>query len=515
MARYMAHVGDLVAETQRAGFQDVVFIAMGDSNLAMEAVSCVSGQIRWRRVFLLDSTDPAAIRAIDRQLDFGSTLFVFANKTGKRIETHSLLLYFLERLKAEGTTDPGRCFIAVTEENSYLASHARAYGFLKTFLDPPGIKGRYSSLIHFGLLLSALWRFDPEDLASRALAMRDLCQQPTEANPALALAAFLAAAVLEGHDKLLFLSTKSLEASTLRVGQLVGTSISKEGRGLIPVTGAAPHSLEAYREGAASVILTMYGDDDTQVRAAEAQWQRDGVPFVSVALTTAAELGAGVFKWEVATALACALLNVNPFDEPDTRVGKEKSAEIVEGLAVHGELPARKPRVREKEIELYAEGETRQQISTLSMVEALRTFFELRQPDGYLAIISFVGGSSPSVQAALSRLREQLANKLEIPVLLSAGPRYLHYFEQVYKGGPSEGLFLILTGDATEDVAIPGAGYTFGQLQSALALGDFDALQSRQKLVIRLHLTRGAESKLGDMEQILQQSLSNTRVITR
>jgi transaldolase / glucose-6-phosphate isomerase len=178
MGRYMAHVGDLVAETQRAGFQDVVFVAIGDSNLAMKAVSRASDQIRWRRVFLLDSTDPAAIRAIDQQLDFRSTLFVFASKSGKRIETHSLLLYFLDRLKAEGTTDPGRYFIAVTEENSYLSSHARSYGFLKTFLDPPGIKGRYSSLIHFGLLVSALWRFDPADLASRALAMPDFVPAP-------------------------------------------------------------------------------------------------------------------------------------------------------------------------------------------------------------------------------------------------------------------------------------------------------------------------------------------------
>jgi putative hydrolase of the HAD superfamily len=328
-----------------------------------------------------------------------------------------------------------------------------------------------------------------------------LCQRPTaEVNPALALAAFLAAAVVEGQDKLLFFSTKSLEASALRVGQLVGTSISKQGHGLIPITGATPRSLEAYRQGATAITLTMQGDDDAQVRAAEAQWRSEGVPFVSITLATAAQLGAGVFKREVATALTCALLDVNPFDEPDTQVGKEKSAEIVEGMAARGELPIRKARVRDKDIELYAEGETRQQISNLSLGEALRTFFELRRPHGYLAMISFIDGSSPLVHAALSRLREELADRLNIPVLLSAGPRYLHYFEQVYKGGPSEGLFLILTGEPSEDLAIPGPGYTFGQLQMALALGDVDALQSRQKLGIRLHLTAGAEPGLADLE---------------
>jgi transaldolase / glucose-6-phosphate isomerase len=515
LGKYMAHAGEFVAQTQAAGFQDVVFIAIGDSNLAMEAVSRASDEIRWRRIFLLDTTDPGGIRSLDEQLDLRRTIFVFANKSGKRIETHALLLYFLERLKAEGLADPGRCFVAVTEENSYLASHALTYGFLKTFLDPPGIKGRFSSLIHFGLLQSALWRFDPEDLTARALAMRDLCREAGESNPAAGLAAFLAAVVLEEHDKLLFLSTPSLEASTLRVGQLVGTSMSRQNRGIIPITGPAPNSLEAYREGAAGVTLTMEGEDDSVVRTAEERWRSEGVPFVSISLKTAAELGAGVFKWEMATALACALLNVNPFDEPDTQVGKERSAEMVESLAARGELPGRRPRVREKGIELYAEGETRQQISTLNMAEALRTFLELRQPDGYVAIISFVGGHTEAAQAELLRIRDLLARKLEMPVLLSKGPRYLHYFEQVYKGGPSDGLFVVLTGESVEDLPIPGAGYTFGQLHMALALGDFEALQSRQKLAIRLHLTGVLENDLADVEQFFQQSLSNTRVIKR
>jgi transaldolase/glucose-6-phosphate isomerase len=513
---YMARVADLVAVTKRQGFQDVVFVAMGDSNLAAETVAHASTEKRWRRVFLLDTTDPAAIRGIDERLDLGSTLFVFANKSGKRIETHSLLLYFLDRLKAQGASDPGRCFIAVTEENSYLASLASSYGFLGTFLDPPGIKGRYSSLIHFGLLLSALWRFDPADLVSRAVAMRDLCRQsaPAETNPALTLGALLAAGAIEGHNKLLLLGTKSLDASTRRIGQLVGTSTCKDGQGLIPICGGPPRPLEVYQRGCIAAILTLRGEEEAQVKEAENQLKQAEVPTVSIELNTPAELGVEVFKWEVATALACALLNVNPFDEPDVQAGRDGAAEILEGLVAKGELPSKTVRVRERGIEFYAEGETRQQISTLSLSDALRTFFELRNADGYLAIITFLG-ANPSVKAALGRLREQLASRLGIPVLLSSGPRYLHYFEQVYKGGPSKGLFLILTSEPAVDVVIPGAGYTFGQLQLALALGDFDSLESRQKLVLRLHLTQSLEQGLAEVEQVIQQALGNTRAIGR
>jgi hypothetical protein len=117
--------------------------------------------------------------------------------------------------------------------------------------------------------------------------------------------------------------------------------------------------------------------------------------------------------------------------------------------------------------------------------------------------------------AALSRIREEIGSRLAIPVLLNAGRRCLHYFGQVYMSGPSKGLFLILTGEPGQDVAIPGARYTFGQLQLALALGDLDALESRQKLVIRLHLTRSVEQGLTDVEQVIQQALGNTRGINR
>jgi glucose-6-phosphate isomerase len=512
MGPYMARVADLVAVTQREGFKDVVFVAIGDSNLAAETVAHASTEKRWRRVFLLDSTDPAAIRAIDEQLDLDVTLFVFANKSGKRIENHALLLYFLGRLKTQGNNDPGRCFIAVTEENSYLAAHARSYGFLGIFLDPPGIKGRYSSLIHFGLLLSALWRFDPADLVSRAVAMRDLCRQlaPPEANPALTLAALLAASAHEGHDKLLLASTKSLDAATCRLGQLVGASTSKGGQGLVPICGELLKPLEMYQRGCVSAILTMRGEDDADVKEAERQLKQAGVPVVSIELDSPADLGAEVFKWELATALACALLNVNPFDEPDVQAGRERAAEILEEIAAKGGLPSKTVRVREKATELYAEGETRHQISTLSLCDAFRTFFELKNTDGYLAIITFLG-SHALVDAALGRLREQLASQLGIPVLLSTGPRYLHYFEQVYKGGPAKGLFLILTSEPTDDIVIPGAGYTFGQLQLALALGDFESLESRQKLVVRLHLTQGLEQSLAEVEQAIQQALGHTR----
>jgi transaldolase/glucose-6-phosphate isomerase len=500
---YMAKVREFAEATIRDGFQDVVFIAMGDSNLAAETLLNTSAEMRYRRLFLLDSTDPGAIRAVDEQLDYQTTLFVVANKSGKRIETHALLLYFLNRLRAQGVKNPGGCFIAVTEEDSYLSEMARTYEFLGIFHDPPGIKGRYSSLIHFGLLLSAIWNSEPQVLVSRAMAMRDACRQSAtvDKNPAPGLAAFLAAAAVEENDKLLLVGTRSLQGLTYRIGQLVGASTCKEGQGLLPICNEPPRWLEIYRRGFSAAILKMREDEKSEINEFEMLLRKAGVPTVAIEMDNPEESGAEAFKWEIATALACVRLEVNPFDEPDVLGTRERISQTLEALSAKQQRTLRTARVREKGIELYAEGETRQQISTLNLSEALRTFLEGREADAYLAIITYAG-SQPATDAALRRLREQLVSRVQIPILLSSGPRYLRNFEQVYKGGPSRGLFLILTTEPQVDLDIPGAGYTFGQLQLALALSDFEALGARRMLVMQLHFTLGLEQGLLEFEHL-------------
>ena len=500
---YMTRAAALAETAEREGFRDLVFVAIGDSNLAAEAVAHTGTPHRPHRFFLLDSTDPVAIRRVSDQLDLDRTLFVFANKSGKRIETHALLLYFLNRLRAHKAAEPGRCMVAVTEEDSYLSELAKNYDFRGVFLDPRGIKGRYSSLIHFGLLLSAVGRLDPQELVSRAKLMREICSRaPEDGNPAAELAAFFVAAEVSGRDKLLLLSSKSLQASTYRIAQLVGASTSKAGQGLIPVCGGLPGTTERALRGCVAAVLKTRGQGDADLATSEAALRQHKVPALTVELNGPEDLGAEMFRWEIATALACSLLEVNPFDEPDVQEGRERVSGLLDEYVAKKMWPVRTARVREKGIELYAEGEMRQNVSTLSLSEALRTFLNAMPPGGYLAIITFAS-SSGETEAALDRICEHLASSREIPVLLSSGPRYLRYFEQVYKGGPDKGLFLMLTSESKADVAIPGAGYTFGQLQMALALADFESLEMRRKLAVRLYLTQGLERGLAEIEQVI------------
>jgi hypothetical protein len=512
MGPYMKRVAERARDIEPAGFEDVVFIAMGGSNLAAETILRNPGAKIAKQLFLLDSTDPGSIRALEEKLNLERTLFIFSNKSGKGIETHALLLYFLERLKSIGVTFPGSHFVALTEENSYLAQLALQYHFADIFLDPPGISGRFSSLIHFGLFLSGVSQIDPVVLLTRMKAMSEACgpATPNEMNPALALGAFLAAGEIEGFDRLILLTTDSVERFAYRIGNLVGTSTGKEDHGIIPIFGQLTYSPQIFENASMAVILTMKEDDDPQLAQKSKELKQAGVPLLEIELNGRENLGVELFKWEIATALACSRLAVDPFHDPDVRESRASTSEILEQITTSHAMPNTSARLTEKGLELFAEGRIRQEISTLNMAEAFRTFLNLRDPEGYLALLPFVN-LTPSVVAALRRIRDQIVSTLDIPVLVTSGPRYLHAVGQAYKGGPAKGLFLVLTAEPMKDVSIPGARYSFGQLQLALALGDFRSLVTHQRPVLRLHLTQGAEHGITELEAVLGATLANLR----
>ena len=515
LAPLLARVVSRAAQIEPAGFEDVVFVTKGESNLAAESVLRFPGAKLGKRTFLLNSIDPDSIRAFENTVHLDKTLFIFANKSGKHIETHSLLLYFLERLKVRGIDSPASHIVTLTEENSYLVGLSRAYEFLDTFLDPPGILGRYSSLIHFNFFLAALCRMDTGDLLARSQSMRDACAPaaPRDANPAVALGAFLAAAELEGLNRLLFFCAENSKPVSRRIGYLVGASTCKQGRGLLPIFGRDNCGSKLHHKGFAAVIFKIAGDQEQQLNERQQQLRAAGTPFVVVELNGPEELAAEIFKWEIATALCCSLLKVDPFHDPDIRESKSRSAQALEHVtAKHHSFPPT-VRVREGEIELYADDYTRQEISSLNMTEALRTFFDLRHATGYIALLPFMSPEEPQ-RVIFRRICERLESAFALPVLLTSGPRYLHSIGQVYKGGPSKGLFLVLTVAPVNDLSIPGADYSFGQLQLALALGDFESLNCRRRPVLRLHMTRGADSGLAQFESILDNMLGKRHIPT-
>lgn len=266
------------------------------------------------------------------------------------------------------------------------------------------------------------------------------------------------------------------------------------------------------QHGCSAVILKLAGDAAPELETGRDDLREAGIPTVVIEMNGPEELAAELFKWEIATALACSQLGVDPFHDPDIREGRTRAAQILEQMTTKRQGQSSTVRVREGDVELYAEGETRRRVSTLNITEALRTFFSLRHREGYVALLPFLNNGGVN-KLLLRRICEKLESFLETPVLITPGPRYVHSVGQVYLGGPPKGLFLLLTADPAKDLAIPGADYSFGQLQLALALGEFESLGHRRSPVIRLHLSSGAEQGLMQLETILTNALAKSRIV--
>jgi len=503
---------DLARDIKDSRVSDIVLLGMGGSSLGAEVFSLIFPAPPGRQFFVLDSTDPAAIHQVERSIDLPHTLFVVASKSGKTIETLSQFFYFHIRLVQAGIRPVGRSFLAITDCGSYLDHLAEEYDFRLTFRNPEDIGGRYSALSYFGLVPAALWGVDIAAVLDGAIEMRAACgpEREADANPALQLGSLLGAAARRGDDKLVLLSTPKLTPLGDWIEQLIAESTGKEERGIAPVAGGVALPIDVLARGCVTAALLLEGEDHATLEPILRALKQRGAPVVEIEFKSVTQLGAEFFKWEIASALACALLAVDPFDEPNVQESKDNTARILEIFESSGEMPLGSPRLVESGIELYAEGAARGAISTLQLSAALRTFFSERRPDDYVAILAYVARDATN-SFELNSLRTMLAERLSLPVLLSYGPRYLHSIGQLYKGGPVSGIFLMITSEKSEDLSIPGAKYTFGQLEMAQALGDMQSLARLGKPVLRLHLTGGAPAGLSNLRRAIDQVFSASR----
>jgi glucose-6-phosphate isomerase len=514
MRRELPRLAAFAREVRDAELSTIVLLGMGGSSLAPEVFSLTfPAPGSAARFFVLDSTDPGAVLEVEKSLDLRSSLFIVASKSGKTVETISQFEYFRQRLADGGVREPGQHFIAITDPGSHLEQLASQHRFRQSFLNPADIGGRYSALSFFGLLPAALWDVDLAGVLDSAVEMRAACApgSPAESNPALALGALLGAGAVEGLDKLVLLSTPALLPLGNWIEQLVAESTGKQGKGIVPVAGGAFPTPETLADGCVVVALRLQGESseplDRMLRAIEPR----AVPIVEIQLARPADLGAEFFKWEAATALAGAVLRIDPFDEPNVQESKDYTARILEQFQATGRMPGAAPQFSDSGIEVYPAAASTG--SATRLADVLRAFFASRKPGDYLGVLAFVE-RNPANAVLLDALRDLLGARLPLPVLLGYGPRYLHSIGQLYKGGPPTGMFMVLTATKERDVAIPGAKFTFGQLQLAQALGDMDSLAKRNKLALRLHLTQGAAAGLAELCRAAEQALASVQPAT-
>ena len=462
------------------GFTDAVLMGMGGSSLAPEVFRQTFGAPKGALdVHVLDTTDPAAIAAVERAIDVRKTIFIVASKSGTTLETLSHYRYFWKQ-----AGEQGRQFIAITDPGTSLAEEASRRGFRRSFLNPPDIGGRYSALSYFGLVPAALGGVDLSGLLDRTATMVQACSPsvPVGENPGAWLGAVFAEAAKVGRDKVTIVAPPALKSFGVWAEQLIAESTGKEGKGLVPIADEALGGPDVYGSDRLFVRLALPGDNDPSAGRLAALSQA-GHPVVTLKLSDPLALGAEFFRWEYAVAVAGAILGINVFDQPNVQEAKDLTKKVLS----EGSPPTVGDGIR------WAG----QQGATLeAAIQAL--LGQVRAGD-YVALLAFIAPGSEH-DRALNAIRLAIRDKHRVATTVGYGPRYLHSTGQLHKGGPNTGVFLQVVGDDPKDLPIPGEKFTFGVLKQAQALGDFQALRNHGRRVLRVQVRDVAQglAKIGE-----------------
>ena len=499
-------------DIHEGGFQYAVLLGMGGSSLAPDVFKKTFGIAdRYPELFVLDSTDPGAILNLLEKIDITKTIFIVSTKSGSTVETLSLFKFMYTKIaNAVGVDQAGMHFVAVTDPGSDLAKLANKYRFRRIFLNNSDIGGRYSVLSYFGLVPAALIGIDIDTLLGRALSVARASGEEArvDENPAAKLGVALGELATMGRDKLTFIISPEVESFGDWVEQLLAESTGKEGKGILPVVGEQLAAPQSYRDD--RVFVWLHLKEDGSFKETIDSLIEAGHPVIEIVLGDVYDIGGQFFLWEMATAIAGQRLGINPFDQPNVESAKVKAREMMVAYQEHGQLPAEAPIFEIERVKVYA---TTSGISfpafekeKPSLKEIFNSFLKAADPGAYITLQAYLPDTDETYQA-LSVLRHKLRDRTGYATTLGFGPRFLHSTGQMHKGDAGNGLFIQITSEKSEDLAIPeeagkdGSSISFGVLIQAQALGDRQALHEEGRKVVRFHLdadVQGGIQKLTD-----------------
>ncbi|MGH9161341.1 MAG: bifunctional transaldolase/phosoglucose isomerase [Vicinamibacteraceae bacterium] len=485
---------------------DLLLLGMGGSSLGPEVIGRVIGSAPgWPRLHVLDSTDPGQVRSVEAAVDLAASAVIVASKSGTTLEPNIFHQYFFSRMQERlGAHRAGRRFVAITDPGSQLEEVAHSSGFRAIEHGVPSIGGRYSVLSPFGTVPAALIGVDVTELLNRAGVMADACRADGTTNPGLRLGVALGMAARQGRDKLTIVASPRVASLGAWLEQLIAESTGKNGGGVIPVDLEQVGGPDEYGDDRVFVYLRFQpaaeSDQDQRIDALI----QHGQPVVRIDIAEPYDLGQEFFRWEVATAVAGAVLGINPFDQPDVEASKVETRALTEAFEVTGRLPEERPVCDDGLLKVFADDTNRGALAVSqggSVRDWLRAHLSRVRPGDYVAFLAYLEMNDANIDV-LQDMRHAVRRRFRAATCLGFGPRFLHSTGQAYKGGPNSGVFLQVTCDDAVDLPVPGRRYTFGVVKAAQARGDFDVLAARGRRALRVHLssdvTRGLRA-LGEM----------------
>lgn len=517
----LEQVDELRASAERArndGFQSVMVLGMGGSSLCPEVLRRTFGRIEgYPQLWVLDSTDPATVRSMEQAVDIAKTLFIVASKSGTTTEPLMFYQYFFDKVSQVKPDRPGAHFIAITDPGTPLEDIARQKQFRRVFLNPADIGGRYSALSYFGLVPAALMGLDVKELLERTVDAAEACDGcvPTDRNPGARLGAILGELARQGRDKVTFITARPIDSLGLWIEQLIAESTGKEGRGILPVAGEPLGGPSVYGDDRIFVYVATGDGSDPDTEAQLGALEAAGHPVVRHVIRDALSLGREFFLWEVATALAGALLRINAFDQPNVQESKENTKHLLEVHRNEGRLPEQEILVEGDGCRIYCDAQTRTALHQLSqrrkeapgsLAAYVGAHLARAGAGDYVALTAYIQETAAH-EALLQAIRTHIRNTLKTATTVGYGPRFLHSTGQLHKGGPDSGVFIQITADDAFDLPIPGEPYTFGVLKKAQALGDFQSLSNRRRRAIRFHMGQDVAAGLRTLLSAVQEAL--------
>jgi len=512
---HLAEVRGLAKEVWSAGFKDALLLGMGGSSLCPEVLRMTFGKISgYPDLHVLDSTDPAQVKAFENKIDIARTLFIVSSKSGSTLEPNIFKQYFFELTKkAVGADKAGSHFMAITDPGSKMQKVAEADRFRHVFFGRPSIGGRYSALSNFGMVPAAVIGIDTKKFLDRAQEMVEACgpSATVEQNPGAVLGIILGTAATAGHDKVTIVTSPDISDLGAWLEQLLAESTGKVGKGIIPVDREALAAPEVYGNDRVFAYIHTEHATDAGSEAKLAAIEKAGHPLVRISMADIYDLGAEFFRWEIATAVAGSIIGIDAFNQPDVEASKIVTKDLTSQYEKSGSLPAEKPVVEDNGIKLFTDEKNAADLARAaggekSIAAYLKDHLGRIGAGDYFALLGYIqmnAGHEKTLQA----IRHAVRDRKHVATCLGFGPRFLHSTGQAYKGGPNSGVFLQVTCDDAVELPVPEQKYTFGVVKAAQARGDFEVLAQRGRRALRVHLGSNVDSGLRMLAAAVQKAI--------
>jgi len=511
--KQLADYTALTADVKQAGFTHALLLGMGGSSLCPEVLAVTFGhQAGAPALHILDSTDPAQVAAAEHAVNLKTTVVIVASKSGSTLEPNILKQYFFDQMeKAVGKGNAGSHFIAITDPGSKMEEVAKADGFRKIFYGDATIGGRFSALSNFGLVPAALMGLDVERWLAAAQRSVVAAKNPDlKSNAAALLGLILGTAHNAGQNKITYFTSPEIYDLGAWLEQLIAESTGKQGKGITPVDREHIAAPSVYGTDRLFAYIRLKDGNNEHLDAKVKALEDAGQPVVRFEIADRYELSAEFFTWEIATAIAGSIMEINPFNQPDVEAAKIATRALTSEYEKTGKLAELTPLLEQDGIKLFADARYTAVLTAAAkektLAGILRAHLDQIGAGDYFAALGFIN-MTPGHEAIIQEFRHKVRGAKKVATCLGFGPRFLHSTGQDYKGGPNTGVFLQITADHAQDVVIPGAKYTFGVVITAQAAGDLTVLQERNRRALHVHLGKDVDAGLKALNKAVTAAL--------